>query len=172
MPLADEAALLQGRAFTSGKECLPCAITSGDMLKVIRAEGFDPAKAAFFMPAASGPCRFGMYSCLHRLILRYAGAEDVPVIAPNQDSSFYKEFTESLDGSTAGKFMKDVWVAVVGIDLLRKLILRLRPFAVLPVRPSRCTTSPSGNGRRLLKTASVSLRCVGLWKLLQRTLQG
>ncbi len=129
MPLADEATLLQGRAFTSGKECLPCAITSGDMLKVIRAEGFDPAKAAFFMPAASGPCRFGMYSCLHRLILRYAGAEDVPVIAPNQDSGFYREFTKGLDGSTVGKFMKDVWVAVVGIDLLRKVILRLRPFA-------------------------------------------
>jgi predicted CoA-substrate-specific enzyme activase len=132
MPLADEATLLQGRAFTSGKECLPCAITSGDMLKVIRAEGFDPAKTAFFMPAASGPCRFGMYSCLHRLILRYAGAEDVPVIAPNQDSGFYKQFTKGLDGSVAGKFMKDVWVAVVGIDLLRKLVLRLRPFAAVP----------------------------------------
>jgi predicted nucleotide-binding protein (sugar kinase/HSP70/actin superfamily) len=129
MPLADEATLLQGRAFTSGKECLPCAITSGDMLKVIRAKGFDPAKAAFFMPAASGPCRFGMYSCLHRLILKYAGAEDVPVIAPNQDSGFYKEFTKGV-GSGTGKFMKDVWVSVVGIDLLRKLILRVRPFAV------------------------------------------
>jgi predicted nucleotide-binding protein (sugar kinase/HSP70/actin superfamily) len=132
MPLADEATLLQGRAFTSGKECLPCAITSGDMLKVISSVGFDPAKTAFFMPAASGPCRFGMYSCLHRLILKYAGAEDVPVIAPNQDSGFYKQFTKGLDGSTAGKFMKDVWVAVVGIDLLRKLILRLRPFAAAP----------------------------------------
>jgi predicted nucleotide-binding protein (sugar kinase/HSP70/actin superfamily) len=131
MPLADEAALLQGRAFTSGKECLPCAITSGDMLRVIRAEGFDPAKAAFFMPAASGPCRFGMYSCLHRLILKYAGAEGVPVIAPNQDSGFYRDFTKGI-GSDATKFMKDVWVAVVGIDLLRKLILRVRPFATSP----------------------------------------
>jgi predicted nucleotide-binding protein (sugar kinase/HSP70/actin superfamily) len=128
MPLADEAALLQGRAFTSGKECLPCAITSGDMLKVIRAKGFDPAKTAFFMPAASGPCRFGMYSCLHRLILKYAGAENVPVISPNQDSSFYSEFAKGV-GSGITKFMKDIWVAVAGIDLLRKLILRIRPFA-------------------------------------------
>ena len=132
MPLADEATLLQGRAFTSGKECLPCAITSGDMLKVIKAEGFDPTKTAFFMPAASGPCRFGMYSCLHRLILRYAGAGDVPVIAPNQDSSFYREFTKGIKGSAAGKFMIDVWVAVVGIDLLQKAVLHLRPFAAAP----------------------------------------
>jgi predicted CoA-substrate-specific enzyme activase len=129
MPLADEATLLQGRAFTSGKECLPCAITTGDMLKVISNEGFDPAKTAFFMPAASGPCRFGMYSCLHRLILKYASVGDVPVIAPNQDSSFYRELTQSTDGSAAGSFMKDAWVAVVGIDLLRKIILRVRPLA-------------------------------------------
>ncbi|UCE98594.1 MAG: CoA activase [Planctomycetota bacterium] len=129
MPLADEAALLQGRAFTSGKECLPCAITIGDMLKVIRSDGFDPARAAFFMPAASGPCRFGMYSCLQRLILRYAGVENVPVIAPNQDSGFYRELARGIDGATTGNFMKDAWVAVVGLDLLRKLILQLRPFA-------------------------------------------
>jgi predicted nucleotide-binding protein (sugar kinase/HSP70/actin superfamily) len=100
------------------------------MLKVIRTTGFDPSKAAFFMPAASGPCRFGMYSCLHRLILKYASVGDVPVIAPNQDSSFYKEFTESVHGSEE-KFMKDIWVSVVGIDLLRKLILRIRPMAVI-----------------------------------------
>jgi predicted CoA-substrate-specific enzyme activase len=130
MPLADEQTLVQGRAFTSGKECLPCAITSGDMLKVISDESCDPDKIAFFMPSASGPCRFGMYSCLHRLILRYAGAEDVPVIAPNQDSGFYRQFTKSIDHSVAGDFMKDAWIAVIGIDLLHKLILRLRPVAL------------------------------------------
>lgn len=130
MPIAGETALLQGRAFTSGKECLPCAITTGDMLKVIRAKDCDPERVAFFMPAASGPCRFGMYSCLHRLILRYAGAADVPVIAPNQDSSFYKELGGTFGSSTIGGFVKDAWVAIVGIDLLGKLILRIRPFAV------------------------------------------
>jgi predicted CoA-substrate-specific enzyme activase len=128
MPLADEETLMKGRAYTSGKECLPCAITSGDMLKVIKADGFDPDKAAFFMPAASGPCRFGMYNCLHRLILKYAGAENVPVIAPNQDSGFYREFTKNVNGSALGNFMKYAWLSAVGIDLLHKLILRIRPF--------------------------------------------
>jgi predicted nucleotide-binding protein (sugar kinase/HSP70/actin superfamily) len=130
MPLADENTLLQGRKFTTGKECLPCTITTGDMLKVIKADGFEPDRAAFFMPGSSGPCRFGMYSCLHRLVLRYAGAANIPVISPNQDSNFYREFMQSIDGTAASGFMKNVWVATVGIDLLRKLILRLRPFAV------------------------------------------
>ncbi|MHC4737745.1 MAG: acyl-CoA dehydratase activase [Planctomycetota bacterium] len=129
MPVADDLALLQGRKFTTGKECLPCAITTGDMLKVITAEDFDPQKTAFLMPGSSGPCRFGMYSCMHRLVLRYAGVADVPVISPNQDGSFYKDFTASINGSATGSFPKDLWTAAVGIDLLIKLILRLRPFA-------------------------------------------
>jgi predicted nucleotide-binding protein (sugar kinase/HSP70/actin superfamily) len=128
MPMADEAALLQGRAYTTGKECLPCAITAGDMLKVLGAPAVDRKKVAFFMPGAGGPCRFGMYNCLHRLVLRYAGAADVPVIAPNQDSGFYGQLNRMLDGS-AGSFLKDVWTGIVGLDLLHKVILRVRPFA-------------------------------------------
>jgi len=130
MPLADESTLLHGRAFTTGKECLPCAITAGDMLKVVKAEGFDSQKAAFFMPGAAGPCRFGMYCSMHRLILKYAGAADVPVIAPNQDGGFYKQLSVSFNGSGEQGFMKDAWTALVGPDLLHKVILRLRPFAV------------------------------------------
>ena len=128
MPLANENTLVSGRRFTSGKECLPCTITTGDMLEVIKTE--DPDKVAFFMPGACGPCRFGMYSCMHRLILRYAGVKDVPVISPNQDEAFYRDFASCSGGSSAGAFMKDMWVATVGLDLLTKLILRLRPYAV------------------------------------------
>jgi len=135
MPIADESTLVQGRAFTSGKECLPCAMTSGDMLTVTQAEGFDSAKAAFFMPSGSGPCRFGMYNCLHRLILKYAGTPDVPVLAPNQNGGFYQELCDQLSGGSArlsvtGGFMRDIWTAVVGVDLLHKAILRVRPYAV------------------------------------------
>jgi len=67
---------------------------------------------------------------MHRLILRYAGAKDVPVISPNQDEAFYQDFASCSGGSSAGAFMKDMWVATVGLDLLTKLILRLRPYAV------------------------------------------
>ncbi len=130
MPLADEAALIDGRSYTSGKECLPCAITTGDMLKVVKSEGFEPKKTAFFMPTAGGPCRFGMYNCLQRQVLRYVDCEDAAVIAPNQDSSFYTEFAKIAGVKSTTQFSKDLWVSVVGLDLLRKLILRLRPFAV------------------------------------------
>ena len=128
MKSADEEGLLIGRKFTTGKECLPCAITTGDMLTVAQRKDFDPAKSAFFMPSTSGPCRFGMYSCLQRLVFGYAGLGKVIVVSPNQDTSFYEEFAGST-GKGRSRFMLDAWIAMVGIDLMGKLLLKIRPYA-------------------------------------------
>ena len=37
MPISDEDSVAWGRKFTSGKECYPCIITTGDILRQIRA---------------------------------------------------------------------------------------------------------------------------------------
>jgi predicted nucleotide-binding protein (sugar kinase/HSP70/actin superfamily) len=107
------------------------------MLKILRSEGVDPGSAAFFMPAASGPCRFGLYNCLHRLVLKYAGVAGVPVIAPDQDTNFHKAFMDTIDSSSPIAFLKSLWIAIVGADLLHKLIMRLRPFAADPRHAQR-----------------------------------
>jgi len=130
MPIANEESLVSGRAYSTGKECLPFAITTGEMLGVIGREDFDAERAAFFMPGSSGPCRFGMYNCLHKVVFKYAGVEDVPVVSPNQDDRFYRDMLASMDGRNVRSLMKDMWTSVIGIDLLVKLILRCRPFAV------------------------------------------
>jgi predicted CoA-substrate-specific enzyme activase len=135
LPIADETALMEGRRFTTGKECLPCAITAGDMLKVLRDEKGNRDEIAFFMPGGIGPCRFGMYNCLHQQILRDAGYGEVRIMSPNQDVNFYEEVTRVFgDVSPFSGFSKRAWVATVGIDLLRKLIIRIRPYAVDPNR--------------------------------------
>jgi len=76
-----------------------------------------------------------------RLILKQAGVDEAIIISPNQDSNFYGQLVSNFDGSTTaittggtglGTFMKDIWTAVVGIDLLHKLVLRLRPYAIEP----------------------------------------
>jgi predicted nucleotide-binding protein (sugar kinase/HSP70/actin superfamily) len=130
MPIADEAALMRGRTYTTGKECLPCAITIGEMLKVLEQDSVKPQNAAFFMPGTSGPCRFGLYHCMQRLVLKHAGVDEAVIFSPNQDSNFYSHFVSNFDGAGPITFMKDIWTSIVGIDLLYKLILRLRPFAV------------------------------------------
>ena len=134
MPMANQNTLSLGRHFTNGKECLPCAITAGDMLKVIKDKNDELDKVAFFMPGGTGPCRFGMYNCMHKLILKYIGAQNTPVIAPNQSDGFYGQLAKNIKGSTKLAFTRDIWTAAVGIDLLNKLLLRLRPFAKQPQR--------------------------------------
>jgi predicted CoA-substrate-specific enzyme activase len=132
MPKADEKTLLKGRQYTTGKECLPLVITAGEMLQVIESPGFESEKAAFFMPSASGPCRFGMYHNMHKLILKFTGRENIPIISPNQDTNFYKEIAEGVNHSSLNDFLVNIWISTVGIDLLRKVLFRLRPYAENP----------------------------------------
>ena len=64
-----------GKEFTSGKECFPCQVTTGDILLFIKKEKerlgdqFKPENYVYFMPEAEGPCRFGMYNKYQRIVL-------------------------------------------------------------------------------------------------------
>ena len=117
---SDKESVEIGRQFTTGKECYPLIVTTGDMVKKTREPGFEPEKSAFFMPSGTGPCRFGQYNMFQRLVMQELG-HDVPVFAPNQDMDFYKE----IKG-----FAKVGWVAMVGVDLLYKALYDTRPFEV------------------------------------------
>ncbi|MHC5060501.1 MAG: acyl-CoA dehydratase activase [Planctomycetota bacterium] len=124
LPISDEETLRRGRKYTSGRECLPCILTAGDMLRKVTSTGFDPSKGAFFMPGTNGPCRFGQYNCLQRLILKHVGMSDeVMIVAPNQDTSFYDEMR---------RFRKDpsllAFIGISAIDLLYKMLHRTRPY--------------------------------------------
>jgi predicted nucleotide-binding protein (sugar kinase/HSP70/actin superfamily) len=112
-----------GRKHVSGKECYPCAITTGDMVKRTMASDFDPSRAVFFMPSGTGPCRFGQYNILHRLILDEIGLPEVPIFAPNQDSSFYREL-----GIVGNDFTRQAWKGVIAIDILMKCLHETRPY--------------------------------------------
>jgi predicted CoA-substrate-specific enzyme activase len=114
-----------GRKYVSGKECYPCAITTGDMLRKAFSCGFDPERSAFFMPSGTGPCRFGQYNVLHRLILDEVGFPQVPVIAPNQDSSFFREL-----GIIGNDFTKQAWKGIVSIEFLLKCLHETRPYEI------------------------------------------
>ncbi len=123
MEESDEATVVLGRKYTTGKECYPCILTTGDMLKTTRKEGFDPHKSAFFMPSGDGPCRFGQYNRFHRMVLNEAGFDSVPIYAPNQDHRFYKELN-----IVGGQFSRLAWRAVVATDLIIKMLHEKRPY--------------------------------------------
>ena len=121
-PKSDENTLELGGRYTSGEECLPEKVTMGDYLAVTKQKDFDPAKTAFLMPTANGPCRFGQYRGLLAKVLREMGHGDVPIFAPTSANG-YNEF-----GGGSIAFLRTMWRAAVLGDALNKALLRTRPY--------------------------------------------
>ena len=124
LPPTDDESVALGLKHTSGKECYPAILTTGDLVKMTRLPGFSPERAAFFMPCGQGPCRFGQYPSLHRKVLDSLGFKDVPIVSFNQDIMLYSEL------SSIGKdFARIAWQGIVAVDLLDRLKRQFRPYA-------------------------------------------
>jgi len=123
MAMSDEDTLVWGRKFTSGKECYPCIITTGDMLRQIHTPGFDPDRSAFFMPTAFGPCRFGQYNKFQRMVLDDLGLEDVPMVLLDQDRDYQGDLK-----NLGADFRRLAWTGIVFVDTLQKLLRETRPY--------------------------------------------
>jgi predicted CoA-substrate-specific enzyme activase len=127
LPDSDGETLELGRRLTSGKECYPLILTTGDLAKLVNRPDFDPEKSAFFMPSGDGPCRFGQYHRFHRLVLDDLGYPQVPVYAPDQSENMYQEL-----GMVGDDFARIAWQGFVAFDLLEKKLLQIRPYERRP----------------------------------------
>jgi predicted CoA-substrate-specific enzyme activase len=123
LPESDADTLELGRRLTSGKECYPLILTTGDLAKLVQRPDFDPDHSSFFMPNAAGPCRFGQYNRYQRLVLDELGYPQVPVYAPDQDVTMYEEL--GMEGDDLDRI---AWNGIVAIDLLEKKLLETRPY--------------------------------------------
>lgn len=111
-----------GGLHSGGEECLPHKITLGDFLRICRQPGFEPAKAAFFMPRAPGPCRFGQYATYLRQVLGAEGYGDALVFSPSSSDGY-----DGIGEGAAG-LMHAAWMGVVVSDLATRLLLKTRPY--------------------------------------------
>jgi predicted nucleotide-binding protein (sugar kinase/HSP70/actin superfamily) len=110
LPMPQRSTLRRGREFTSGKECVPMTMTLGSILERLDSEVDQGDRVALFMPTACGPCRFGVYNLLHKIIIEKTGnKEHVRVVSPNSSDYFEGMSTD---------FRLRVLVAVVASDLL------------------------------------------------------
>jgi predicted nucleotide-binding protein (sugar kinase/HSP70/actin superfamily) len=123
LPESDEETVRIGKKYSSGRECFPLALTTGDMIKATRRRDFDPGRSAFFMPTGKGPCRFGQYNRYHRMVLDSLGLRDVPIVAPMQDEGLYREI-----GVVGKDLVRLTWNGVVAIDMLQKALRESRPY--------------------------------------------
>ena len=107
-----EETLAIGLALCRGRECLPCFLVVGDLVRACRSPGFDPGHAAFFMPGSPGPCRFGQYRVLLRVLLDREGFADAEILSPTSENS-YRGF-----GAHPRALRLLVWSGIVATDLL------------------------------------------------------
>ena len=126
VPDSDAQTLALARKHLSGDECLPEAVTLGDFLKVTLQPDYDPAKTAFLLPTSNGPCRFGHYLPLARKIFHERGEKDILLLSPTSSDGY--------DGIGAGatELVRTGWRAMVASDILRKMLLKTRPYEVNP----------------------------------------
>jgi predicted nucleotide-binding protein (sugar kinase/HSP70/actin superfamily) len=122
-----------GQQYSSGKECYPCQITTGDVLHFLKGEQarlgelFDPEDYLYFLPEAEGPCRFGMYNKLQRIVL-----DSFPEFEKVKIGSVTTEDGYSLDGIIEKERVRDLrkasYLCVLVGDVLDRLLWRIRPY--------------------------------------------
>ncbi|MFP4391687.1 MAG: CoA activase [Desulfohalobiaceae bacterium] len=122
-----------GKELTSGKECFPCQVTLGDILYYLNLEkkrlgsAFSPENYVYFMPEADGPCRFGMYNKLHRLILdKFPEYQDMRITYLSSSDSYSP--SNLMPGEKAKRFRKMAYMASVLSDVLDRVLWRVRPY--------------------------------------------
>ena len=126
-----------GQEYTSGKECYPCQITTGDILYYMQKERerlgdeFDPENYVYFMPEADGPCRFGMYNKYQRIVLdSFADFSGLKIGSLTTKDGY------SLAGMIEKERVKDLrkasYFSVVVADILDRLLWKIRPYEKKP----------------------------------------
>ena len=118
---ADQSTLAVGLKNTGGGECVPCPSTAGQLIQAMERDGVPPGKVIFFMPTACGPCRFGQYAKLDRMIFARKGWEEIRIISPSAENAY--------EGIDAGTRML-LYHALVVADVMRKLTHRTRPYEI------------------------------------------
>jgi predicted nucleotide-binding protein (sugar kinase/HSP70/actin superfamily) len=121
LPDADMDVLRRARAHTSCKECLPMQLITGALLKYIREEKKNNEIVVYFLPASSGPCRFGQYHRSIKSIIEKQSIQDVAFLVL-ADSNNYA-------GLSTG-FIWRAWRSLLITDCLTDIRNALRALAV------------------------------------------
>ena len=155
LPMQDKVDLELGRKNTSARECFPLVCTTGNFLKKLYDPETDPKKASFFMPDHNGPCRFGQYNKLQRVIFDKLGFKDAEIISPSNDTAY-----ADISGGQGTKFRFTAWKGFVAVDLLRKLKQERRPYELIPGETDKVYKIALDNVIKSLETGAKDLEDV------------
>ncbi len=122
LPPADEETLKFGRGNTSCKECLPLLITVGSILKYIDERKNNDELLIYFMPTASGPCRFGQYSEFTKDLISKLELENVALFSLSAENSYA--------GIPGQNLTAKLWSGVLLADIFEEIYSSLLTNAV------------------------------------------
>jgi predicted CoA-substrate-specific enzyme activase len=123
LPMQNEEDIELGRKYTNGQECFPAICTTGSFLKKLMEPGHDPKKSGFFMPDHNGPCRFGEYNQLQRIIFDNLGYKDALIVKPSNEDAY-----ASIAPGYSLRWRKNAWKGIIASDILRKMLEQIRPY--------------------------------------------
>ncbi len=118
LPLSSDSGLGAARKLIEGDVCTPMLFTTEYMLGRASQPDFDSGKEAFFQGKSCGPCRYGLYHMLQKIVLnkKKQGIEVVTLGNRNNSSGLGPGFTIQS------------WVSLVAYDVLEKMLLHTRPY--------------------------------------------
>jgi activator of 2-hydroxyglutaryl-CoA dehydratase/predicted nucleotide-binding protein (sugar kinase/HSP70/actin superfamily) len=127
LPVTDQEVLRIGRRYTSGKECVPMCLTLGSFLKRIQDDPDPDRRFALLMPTTRGPCRFGVYNLLEKIILERVDLRDRIGVWSPPNTGYFSEFRDRFPAFSA--------LAVSGMvaaDTLSSALYDVRPVETEP----------------------------------------
>ena len=92
---------------------------------------FSPDNYVYFLPEADGPCRFGMYNKMQRLVLdRFEEFRDMPITYLSTRNGY----SDSRNHARGGIFdiQKIGYVTIIVSDILDRMVWRVRPYELRP----------------------------------------
>jgi predicted CoA-substrate-specific enzyme activase len=125
LPPPDHEVLELGKDHTLCKECLPLQLTVGSLIKYIRTKRDEEELLAYFMPTASGPCRFGQYSTFVENMIRKVGIRRAAVFSLSGENSYGEVEGESV--------VARMWSCIVIADIMEEIYSVLLTCAAHPV---------------------------------------
>ncbi len=117
LPPPDAQTQALGERYSSGKECHPYSILTGDLMQLALSE--HDGNEVFFFPGSKYNCLLHQYGEGMKLLLDENGIHDLKVLAPPS------EFIFSLLGMEGATLL---WRGLVAVDLLIKAACEKRPY--------------------------------------------
>jgi len=113
LPPADEETLKIGRGHTSCKECLPLLLTTGSLLRYVDEGQARDELVIYFMPTATGPCRYGQYSVFLQDLITRLRLRNVALFSLSAENSYA--------GLRGRHLTMRLWAGVVVADIFEEI---------------------------------------------------